>query len=112
MKQTVELTIPDGYVVAEGEQPRIPKKGEFYLTTNGEAKECFRNEFMGRNIVLKKKEPKYRVEDVVVAGSNQPSCKMVEIKALEDAVRLLTTPDYEWRIDESTKLDELKELIR
>lgn len=47
-----------------------------------------------------KKAPKYRViDDVVVIGNNTPPCRMVEIKALEDALELVAVDDYSWAED-------------
>lgn len=112
MKQTIEIEVPEGYEVAEGEQPRLPEKGEYFIDFGNTVAEAI--DTHTPCIVLKKKAPKYRVDDVVVLGNGLPPCKMVEIKALEDLIDLFEKQRGFGQIsnDEWQRYEALKELLK
>lgn len=87
MKQTIEIEVPEGYEVSEGEQPRLPKEGEYYLH-NYKANEAGRTHTWPV-IILKKKAPKYWKGERYDAHTNYKMYDVVEIKALEDALELI-----------------------
>lgn len=89
-KVTVELSIPDGYEIAEGEQPRIPVSGDIFLDDMKPEKANWDFE-QSYYIILKKKAPKYRViNDLAhIVNADLEEIRYVEIKALKDALGLL-----------------------
>lgn len=104
-KQTIELTIPEGFEVAEGEQPRVAKIGELYL-----AYDCMgitkakRSHGCAKSIILKKKEPVYKV-----CKNGFGQVESVEIKALEDALSIINK--YGFDMEDRHAVNALKELI-
>lgn len=111
MKQTIELTIPDGYEVAEGEQPRLPKKGDCYLHYDGKAVEVLHDFQSNRHIILKKKAPEYKTSKNSCLQTAE-SLQWVEIKALEDAVRIIKHRASNLNTDQIYTVNALKELLK
>lgn len=102
MREQITINVPEGYEVAEGEQPRLPKKGEFFIDFGNTAAEAVSTHTLC--IVLKKKAPKYHVIKMEAGGD------YVEIKALEDALSMILAID---QTDENLqKYEALKELIK
>lgn len=108
----IELDLPDieGFEIAEGKQPRPVKVGEYYLGMETlEAKQwngactSFDNA-----IALKKKAPKYRTEEITY---QKGKIKMVDIKALEDAIEIIDSY-YNWSADSRDATLELKKLLK
>lgn len=87
-KQTIEINVPEGYEVAEGDQPRLPKKGDFFLSEPSEAKECHVDFDYSNYIILKKIAPKYWKGERYDPIFNNKISDVVEIRALSDAVKL------------------------
>jgi hypothetical protein len=83
MKITLDLPEIEGYELAEGKQPRIPKKGECICAMDGVVMDTYVDTMVDKFIILKKKGPKYAVIDGAAFEK-----KYVEIKALEDALEL------------------------
>ena len=111
----IELDLPDieGFEIAEGKQPRPVKVGEYYLGMETlEAKQwngactSFDNA-----IVLKKKAPKYKtVSYADCVGDN--GCKYVEIKALEDLIKLAQTDIESMSNAQCREWDAIVDLIK
>ena len=97
MKQTIEIEVPEGYEVSEGEQPRLPKEGEYYLH-NYKANEAGRTHTWPV-IILKKKAPEYFKGKYYEKLTDEFCYDVVEIKALEDALELVAVDDYSWAED-------------
>lgn len=87
MKQTIEIEVPEGYEVSEGEQPRLPKEGEYYLH-NYKANEAGRTHTWPV-IILKKKAPEYFKGKYYEKLTDEFCYDVVEIKALEDCLELI-----------------------
>ena len=88
MKQTIEIEVPDGYEVAEGEQPRLPIKGDWYLGAGIEAIPVDQDYEECHFVILKKKAPEYWKGERYDPFTNYKMYDVVEIKALEDLHRL------------------------
>lgn len=105
-KQTIELTIPEGYEVAEGEQPREVELGDFYLGEDGFAIKA--EIACPVAIILRKKAPKYWRGELF-NGDNYKVCDVVEIQALKDALPLI--PPCELDSEERATYEALKALV-
>ena len=126
MKQTIEINVPEGFEVAEGEQPRQSIEGDYYwLTTWKEPFYCPTSGYAaGKHIILKKKAPEYeRIEKrrlgehdnkswTVAYASESPFGEYVEIKALEDCLELLHVQENGWSLKHELKVKTLKELLK
>lgn len=94
-KQTIELIIPEGYEVADGEQPRLPVAGDYLLGVSGEAIPVDADYESCRYIILRKKAPKYERIELELSADFHPDCNRgqegsyVEIQALKDALPLI-----------------------
>lgn len=97
-KQTVDINVPDGYEIAEGDQPRLPRSGDYFLSMvdlqSGCAQVDFHNTYC---IILKKKLPEYELISVTMQGQVYqgngkgllvPSRQYVEKNALRHALEL------------------------
>ena len=109
----IELNLPDieGYEPAEGAQPRYPKTGDSFLVVDGSTEvqlATFNYESL-KAIILKKKEPKYHTQ--ISSIYHKGTLKMVELKALEDAIAIIDS-HYNWSADLRAATLELKELIK
>lgn len=112
MKQTIEIEVPEGYEVSEGEQPRLPKEGEYYLH-NYKANEAGRTHTWPV-IILKKKAPKYWKGERYDPFTNYKMYDVVEIKALEDLIDLFEKQRSFGQImsEEWQRYEALKELVK
>ena len=117
---TLDIEIPEGYELAEGRQPRIPLKDDWYtLVGANKAMLCNHNNFNlnAMTIILKKKEPEYKVIgirmnafDVPQICSDKSAPKYVEIKALEQALNMLA--QFEVNRHELELCKKLRELTK
>lgn len=109
MKQTIEIEVPEGYEVAEGVQPRIAMPDE-YILVDGRAIEPTITTSK-RYIVLKKKAPKYKTSKNSSLQTAE-SLEWVEIKALQDALRIINehTNKYDFSESERETVKALKKL--
>lgn len=116
MKQTIELNVPNGYEVAEGEQPRSPIKGEYRWLLSWDKPVFIKNDWLhsdyDKYIILKKKAPKYEAR-TLHAEIGKP-VHYVEKKALEDAIALLRseTATDRFKYDKKETYEALEELIK
>lgn len=86
-KQTIELSIPEGYELKEKE-PRAPKEGELYYNMRlNKVSECTLTwaDTSGVAIILRKTKPVYHVACLPPSRLDSAN-KYVEIKALEHAL--------------------------
>lgn len=117
-KQTIEINVPEGYEVAEGDQPRRPKAGEYFLSELTEVKECHIDFEFSIHIILKKKKPKYATlgfggGGILNDGNVDCAKKYVEIQALEDALTIISRMETGTMLGMDIKTCEaLKELIK
>ena len=108
-KQTIEINVPEGYEIAEGEQPRSPNVGEHFLSVDGWVQTAINKFKNNAKIILKKKEPDYIVR---CDAAGRPA--YVEIKALEDLmpiVRALRNGELLEEFEEGI-IDSIEELIK
>lgn len=115
-KQTVELNIPEGYEIKEKE-PRAPKEGEYYFNMRrNKASECTHTwaDVSGVAIILRKKKPVYTVIDHSFSIPAYDAGRFVEIKALEDAMKILENMNMNPELDmfECDAYGPLKELLK
>ncbi|PHS60947.1 MAG: hypothetical protein COB12_12525 [Flavobacterium sp.] len=113
----MKIEIPDveGYELAEGEQPRAPKKGEDFTRLGGQLYTCEHNEMVDKYIILKKKTPNYHRVQVLGASSYPVFCNdgnFVSVGALKDAMSLVTYGDLVAYGLDSEMYKTLKELIK
>lgn len=113
----IEIELPDleGFEPAEGEQPRKAVEGDYYLNLDDiksgvaiSSRDLWTNSNQSSSapyFIYKKKEPEYKTS---TAGAGNGYVKFVEIKALEDALLLVTTPhDSKYEEELHAKLMEL-----
>lgn len=88
-KVNVELTIPMGYDIAPGEQPRKIKAREYYLTLYGTVSQWGGEDSdFRKDIILVKKKPVYYTAEYY-SGDGDYMFDIVDIKALEDAFSII-----------------------
>lgn len=88
-KVNVELTIPMGYDIAPGEQPRKLKAEDYFLTFEGSVGQWGGEDAEKRNaIILVKKKPVYYTAEYF-SGDGDYMFDIVDIKALEDAFSII-----------------------
>jgi hypothetical protein len=115
-KHTIELNIPEGYEPDDGEQPRIPKVGDFlmdeYFDILEQVSEPLSSKRFNKAIILRKKNPVYQLLDLREDGC--AGLKYVEIKALEDAMKILENMNMNPDLDmfECDAYGPLKELLK
>ena len=120
MKIELELPEIEGYEPDEGKQPRPPKLGEYWIDLDcisirtatfdyGPEQKC---------IILRKKAPVYLVLDIDADGCTEVTPfqaamghRLVEIKALEDALKL-TESGTVTRAEYDSIRKALKELLK
>lgn len=84
---TIDINVPEGFKNAGGDQPRRPKAGEYYLNDDLEAVKAERAHKCNR-IILAKLWPEYDVLKLPPTPLNDKPGHYVEIKALEDLIKL------------------------
>ncbi len=96
----VKLSLPDieGFEIADGEQPRLAKSGDYYMGMNNHAvsfKDPRSGYTVDKFIILKEKAPDYRLIQIRSDGQwagfadSMFKDKFVEIKVLEDALSMV-----------------------
>jgi hypothetical protein len=93
----IELDLPEieGYELADGKQPRPAIHGDHYINMETLKSSTWGGDLSSLDsaIILKKKAPKYQVITAVSflqkSGHIDLSAEYVEIKALEDALKLI-----------------------
>jgi len=93
----INITTPDieGFEVDSGAQPRKPVKGEWYVEVGHSwAQEALIDFESIHAIILRKKVPVYDVLD-----TESPIGRYVEIKALEDAMKIMANMNMNPELD-------------
>jgi hypothetical protein len=83
----VKLKIPEGYEPDDGEQPRKPKAGEWYLY-DGKVFETSGNGLL-HHIIVRKKPPEYEVLTRPTTRPYLAHKSYVELQALKDALAII-----------------------
>lgn len=114
-KHTVEINVPEGYEVAES-KPRAPKKGEMFMDLDSKmAHECDHDFNHTNYVILRKKKPAYFSQVNQVNTEEGWKMKtMVEVKALEDAMKIIENMNMNPELDmfECNAYGPLKELLK
>lgn len=90
MKIEIELPDFEGFELSPGKQPRYAVNGEYYYTHNGDNLKEWTGieESFGKYFIYRKKEPDYETGNMLLCDTGT-RCKMVEIRALKDAVEII-----------------------
>lgn len=120
-KQTIEINVPEGFDIAEGEQPRVPVEGDWYWEIDmDETREARSDLHEDRYIILRKIPYEYQAINKRLISSNgecftidyiseaKPG-RYVEVKALEDALSLAVEKSLDY--EEEKLLSTLKTLL-
>lgn len=109
MKVELDLQIPEGYEVAEGKQPRIPKNKEYFIDLHGGDvyHQCRHDNTYDPFIILKKKAPEYKIE---VLNYGERDITFVSVSALKHALDILGT--YALTNEDLSLYDNLRKLIK
>ena len=113
MKVQLDIEIPEGYEVAEGEQPRLPVQHDHYMSMGGDSVGLAGYGFdFAKCIILKKIEPEYDIYIETRGGGEGVQYKYVSINALEHALFVMGKFMLDLSAKDIATYDKLKDLIK